>query len=109
MLAATLAASPSDGVVTFTLSVENTGDDDAVLRFSDAQRADFTAFDDGEVVWRWGDDRAFAQLMGEETVPSGETVAYEATWSNPPSGEYRVVGELTARNHDATAETVVEV
>lgn len=92
-----------------TLTVQNAGADPVELSFSDGQRVDFAAFDGAEEVWRWSADRMFTQALGTEELAPGESRTFAGTWADPPAGEYRVVGELVAKNADASAETTVTV
>ena len=109
-----------DGGIDLAMTVRNGGDDPETLRFRTGQRADFAAYRiDGEgegderggddPVWRYGTGRVFTQVLGSETLEPGESTTYEATWGNPPPGRYRVVGEVTATEHDLTAATVARV
>lgn len=107
MLEATLTVSPSAAGLDLVLAVENRGDDEQTLSFRDARRADFVALRDDEEIWRWSEGRMFAQMLGSEQLAPGESVTYEATWENPPEGEYTVRGELAATDRQASAETVV--
>ncbi len=104
------ATAGSDGVQ-ITLTVRNDGDDPVTLRFRTGQRADFTAHDadTGDQVWRHGEGRMFTQVLGSETLDPGESTTYEGAWSDPPAGTYRVVGDIAAQEHDASAETTVTV
>ena len=108
MLATSISAT-TNGDVALSLTVENEGTEPVELPFRTAQRADFVAYRDGEEVWRWSDGRMFAQVLGEERLNPGETLTVDATWDAPPSGEYRVVGELVARGVDVASETTVTV
>jgi hypothetical protein len=111
MLIATLSVTPSDDALELTLSVANEGDEPVELDFRDAQRVDFTAYDadSGEEVWRWSDGRMFGQVLGSEEIPAGESLEYQAEWAAPPSGSYRVEGELVDTERQPSAEMVVEL
>ena len=120
MLDAALAATETDGRVALSLRIENVGQKPVTLDFRTGQRAEFTAYpgaggpegsdvDDTDPVWRYGAGQMFTQALGSETIAPGEAVGYEATWRGPPSGSYRVVGEVTATNRGARAEAVVDV
>lgn len=120
MLDAALAAVETDGGVALSLRIENAGSEPVTLDFRTGQRAEFTAYPtDGEEtgfegeqtdpVWRYGADRMFTQALGSETFAPGETVAYEATWRDPPAGTYRIVGTATSTDRSVRAETVVAV
>ncbi|WP_418282187.1 BsuPI-related putative proteinase inhibitor [Halorubrum sp. DTA98] len=93
-----------------------TEDGPATLTFPTGQRAEFTAYTqdadpDGDhraIVWCYGDKRPFTQALGTETLDLRASTTYEATWSDPPSGEFRTVDELVAADtSDRTSATVV--
>lgn len=64
---------------------------------------------DGDPVWRYGTGRMFTQALGSETLEPGESATYKATWTDPPPGRYRIVGEVTAEERDPTATAIVEI
>lgn len=124
MLDATLSAAGTAEGLDVALTVRNDGDEPVTLRFRTGQRADFAAYDldeldrdpgdiddidpdDEAIVWRHGAGRMFTQVLGSETLTSGDAVTYESTWQNPPGGTYGIVGSLSAQEHDATATTTV--
>jgi len=116
MLDAALATADGDEGVDLALTVTNGGDDPVTLRFRTGQRADFAAYEgvdaepgDDDPVWRHGEGRMFTQALGTETLGPGESATYEGTWPDPPAGEFRVVGSLTAEGHDAAATARVAV
>lgn len=120
MLDAALAATETDDGVTLSLRIENPGPDPVTLDFRTGQRAEFTAYpadgnetgSEGErpdPVWRYGAGRMFTQALGSETLDPGEAVAYEGAWRSPPSGTFRVVGEVAATDRDTRAATTVDV
>ncbi|KAB1188753.1 MULTISPECIES: BsuPI-related putative proteinase inhibitor [Haloferax] len=109
-LDATLTVAPVADGVSLTLTVENQGQASLDLSFANGQRAEFVAVDDdGSEVWRWSDGRAFSMALGSETLAPGESVAYEAEWSSPPTGEYEVTGSLAASDADASVTMAVVV
>ena len=114
MLTASLSATPHDDGVDLALTVSNDGDDPVTLRFRTGQRADFAAYalseaDTSDPVWQHGAGRMFTQVLGSETLEGGQSVTYEATWPAPPSGTYRIVGQLTAEDSDAEAVATVDI
>jgi len=118
MLDAALATADGDAGVDLALTVTNEGDEPVTLRFRTGQRADFAAYGtsaegaepgDADPVWRRGEGRLFTQALGSETLEPGQSATYEGTWADPPSGEYLVVGSLTAEGHDASASAQVAV
>jgi hypothetical protein len=48
-------------------------------------------------------------MLGSETVDPGGTATYEATWEDPPPGEYTAVATLEAREHDCEARAEFSV
>ena len=111
-LDSTLTVAPSEDGLTLTLTVENVGDGEVDLSFSDGQRAEFVAVDadgDGDEVWRWSEGRAFAMALGSETLEPGGTANYEGDWVSPPPGEYEVTGSLASTDADAEASMTVVV
>jgi len=112
VLETSLTSQPRGDVLAFELTVENQGDQPVDLGFSDAQRVRISVYpadDESSPVWRSDGDRMFAQVRGEETVPAGESVTFGAAWDDPPSGEYRAVGEVTCRERELRDETTVLV
>jgi hypothetical protein len=87
----------------FTLKVCNTTDETVKRSFGSAKRYDFEVKQGKEVVWRWSDDRSFAQVTGEESWAPKACKTYSETWNTmtssggiAPSGTYEAVGVLTA-------------
>lgn len=116
MLEATLTATPTDGRVTFELTVENAGDAPERLSFRSGQRAEFAVRpadadpdDERAAVWRWSRGRMFAQALGEEVIEPGESRRYEGDWDDPDPGEYVAVGRVVCDDRDVTAETDLSV
>lgn len=95
--------------VRLAFTVHNAGSGTADLRFSDACRADFAVLEEGREVWRFTDGRAFAQLIGEESIPPGESVTYDGTWDDPRDGEFAAVAELCAQNTTCEARAEFSV
>lgn len=126
MLEATLDAAVGDDAVRFELAVANDGDEPVDLAFRSGQRtairvheagteadaaadADANAAEDAEAVWDSAEGRMFTQALGVETVPAGGTRRFTETWSDPPPGDYRAVGEVTSQEADLRAETTFSV
>ena len=98
-LDATATATVSnDSAVVVTLTLENSAAAPVECTFRDGQRIEAVAErvkgsdtdDDWVECWRYGGDRMFSMAGGTETVGSGETVSFGATWPDPGSGDYRV-------------------
>jgi hypothetical protein len=109
MVTASLTATATDNGFSFVLTVRNDGDDPVSMQFSDAQRVEFTAQRDGEVVWRWSDGRMFGQALGTVELAPGEETSFEGGWDDPPTGEFLVRGEVAANGTDASDETTLTV
>ena len=126
MLDTALTAADGDEGLDLALTVRNDGDEPVTLRFRTGQRADFAAYesdgadrdggdvdgidpDDEAIVWRHGAGRMFTQVLGSETLIPGDSVTYESMWPDPPVGEYRIVGSLTAEECDVAATTTVTI
>ncbi|QKY19585.1 hypothetical protein B4589_004025 [Halolamina sp. CBA1230] len=112
MLETSLRSQRRDGALAFDLTVENRGDDPVELTFPDAQRLRVSLYPadaDGEAapIWRSDADRMFAQVLGSETIPAGESVTFSTAWKEPEPGEYHAVGEMTCQDRDVTAEETV--
>ena len=110
MLDATLAVT-TDEDAAFTLTVENVGSDAVSLSFRDGQRAEFVAerTDRNEAVWRWSDGRMFSMAVESEELAPGASTTCEATWTDPPSGDYVARAWLTAAETDAEAQAAFDV
>ena len=130
MLDQSLSATTEDGSLRFRLTLTNEGREPATLTFRTGQRAEFTVHEvddnaggdgddangDGDdvdthdsPVWRYGEGRLFTQAIETETLGPDEAVTCAATWSDPPTGSYRVVVELLAEEATGTTETTVTV
>ncbi|HYZ92856.1 MAG TPA: BsuPI-related putative proteinase inhibitor [Actinomycetota bacterium] len=87
----------------FTLTVCNGTDKPIEKTFPSGQRYDFEVKQDGEMVWKWSDGRAFTQVQGFERWDAGECRTFTDSWNgrNPDgsraeSGQYEAVGTLTS-------------
>jgi len=99
-LVATMQVEPAAGEVGLTLHVTNTTSAPIELEFSSGQRFDFTVTRlDGESLWTWSADKSFMAALGQETVPAGGSLRYEAEWpSQGLRGEFVATGTLTSTN-----------
>ncbi|MBI4410549.1 MAG: hypothetical protein HY561_12625 [Gemmatimonadetes bacterium] len=99
-LASTLAVQVAADSVRFVLHVTNAEARPATLEFPTSQRFDFVVYtEEGAEVWRWSSDRAFAQVLGREVLPAGETLRYEAAWTpGARRGRLVAVGVIPASN-----------
>jgi hypothetical protein len=97
--------------VEFTLKACNETDGTVERDFGDAQRYDFEVTREGNVVWRWSDDRSFAEMLGTETWKAKSCKTWSETWSGTtseggiaPTGEYQVTGKLTSSPPQTSAK-----
>ena len=93
--------------ITLALQVRNPSRHSITLEFATAQRYDFVIERlDGKEVWRWSADQMFAQLLGEQVVPSSWAADYgeQFTGSLAP-GTYRLRGILTTTGDQRAAAT----
>lgn len=97
--------------VTLVLTLTNRGNEPVTLEFSDAQRYDFRILDaGGEAVWRWSEGYAFAQMLGQERLASGEAREWLERYEGPiPPGEYTARGTVPATDRRLQAETSFRV
>ena len=97
--------------ITLSLTVSNPTERPAVLRFSSAQRYEFTIQDQGgKSYWQWGAGRMFAQVLGQETLASGDSLVYRESFRGQlPPGTYRAVGTILATDKKLPAEAQVTV
>lgn len=111
MLDTTLDVAADSDHVAFGLTVTNDGEDEVTLSFSDGQRTRFTVTpaSGGDAVWRSDEGQMFMQMLGEETVPAGDSLVFGAEWESPEPGEYEVVGEVTCSDHELSAEETFSV
>lgn len=111
MLDATLTATVGEAGVDLSLTVENAGEDAVALLFRDGQRAEYVAerADTGEEVWRYSDGRMFTMALDQSELAPGEATTYEATWQDPPAGDYRIRAWVTAADVEAHGEATVTV
>lgn len=91
--------------VQMELVVRNPGPAPLTFQFSDSQRYDFLVTrDDGQLVWFWSHDKAFAQVLGSLTLGPGEERRYRERWDQRdtegrpvPPGRYWVEGVFPPR------------
>ena len=104
MLDTALEVTVGDGVE-FSFAVVNAGDTPIELTFRDACRADFAVYDGDEEVWRYSDDRAFAQTLTDLDLQPGEEATFDESWPDPTSGDYTAEATLRVRERDVSART----
>ncbi|HEX6597737.1 MAG TPA: BsuPI-related putative proteinase inhibitor [Gemmatimonadaceae bacterium] len=102
-LSATLTTTVGSDV-TFTFTVTNTRDSTATVKFNDSQQFDIRVWDANDaLVWRWGADQAFAQLVTTRALAPGESATYVAHWKPASAGSYHAMAYLTSSSHGAVA------
>ena len=96
--------------VTFVFRVTNTTGEAVTLTFRSGQTGDIAVYDadTDELVWQWSSDRMFTQAIDHETIDSGESLAFEYRWNDPPAGAYTAVATLES-DVDARAQTTFSV
>jgi hypothetical protein len=102
---------PGD-TIAVRLAVANRGAQPITLHFSSAQRCDFEIRDArGATLWRWGADRMFAQMLGEETLLRGrnDLNCRERLPAPRTPGTYRIIGTVVASDRPMAASVVVTV
>lgn len=97
--------------VKWGLILVNERDEPVAMSFGSAQEGDVVLFDDGTEVYRWSDDRAFAQAIREERLEPGgrlEAALVEERLDVEP-GAYTLRAEIAADPAPPPVETRVEV
>jgi hypothetical protein len=97
------------------LEVCNQSSRDVAVPFSTEQRYDFEIRNlDGELIWRWGADRVFAQVTGSETFTPGCRTFGEGKWDGTDQegepvepGTYEAIGVLTSNPEYRSAPSEV--
>ena len=94
-----------------TLTLSNASDSTIALRFSSAQRYDFLLRDSAGVeIWRWSDERGFAQMLGTEALDPGVPWSFSHTLSSPMiPGHYTISGVITAIGVELRSDAPLEV
>jgi hypothetical protein len=109
-LATSLEVGVRDSAIDLTLHVTNVTQGPLILEFSSAQEFDFVVERGGAEVWRWAADRGFAQMLHSDTLAADDSRAYRAAWnSGGRTGEFDVIGRLSAMNRPVELRTKVEI
>ena len=101
--------------IVLRLEVCNQSSRDVAVPFSTEQRYDFEIRNlDGELIWRWGADRVFAQVAGSENFAPGCRVIGEEDWPGTDQegepvepGTYEAIGVLTSNPEYRSAPSEV--
>lgn len=108
MLETALEVTVGDGVG-FSFSVVNAGGTPIELTFRDACRTDFVVYADDREIWRYSDERAFAQVLSTAEFQPGEAATFEATWPDSEPGEYTAEAILRVGERPVIARTPFSV
>jgi len=87
-------------VIRFDLEVLNRTSRTVSLQFPDGQIYDFLVYraDSTQVLWRWGADKVFPQVVTELSFPPNSSKAYLVSWDAVlPDGTQLPVGSYRAR------------
>jgi hypothetical protein len=97
--------------IVMTLIVRNTTDRTLNLTFPTAQRYDFIVRKGQHILWQWGHERMFAQVIGRLALAPRDSITYELTWdqrtlegTEPKLGAYSIQGILKTFPETATDE-----
>ena len=96
---------PDSRSVEFAFAVENQGEKAVELSFTDAAKAEFVVYEDGQEHWRYTDGRLFAQLLSRDRIEPGGTTTYRATWERAEPGTYTAIATLRAQETDCQARS----
>jgi hypothetical protein len=66
--------------VRFLYTVTNTSDNPVTLKFNTSQIYDFVIMKGNTIIFKWGIDRMFAQVITEVTIPAHGTKAFSVSW-----------------------------
>lgn len=97
---------------TFRLQVTNTSQERATIEFDTTQRGDVRLSTlDGVEVYRWADQRAFAQERRDAAIAPGQRVSFPLEDAPLPvaPGDYEVLATVTGMPKLQVARTTVSV
>jgi len=98
--------------IKMVLKVFNNTDGRVAFHFNSAQRHDFVITgEEGNEIWRWSGDRAFAMVLSEETLgPDNPEVTYTAQYKSELSpGCYKITGILVATDRPMEGSLTIKV
>jgi hypothetical protein len=98
--------------IIMNLKIYNYVEEDIVFHFNTSKRYDFIIEDEeGNEVWRWSEERIFAQMLGEEILePSNPEVIYTAEYKDKLSpGYYKITGIFIAKDRPMSGSIIVKV
>lgn len=100
-----------DQPVRFHLTVTNHSKESITLHCKDSQRFDIVVQDSsGKEIWRWSQDRMFAQMLGEETIGPAESKEYTAVFAGSLApATYRASGLVVCATPPYSASALFTV
>jgi len=96
--------------ITIELKAFNYSNEKVTFHFHSSQRYDFSILKGKEEIWRWSEDRFFAQVLGEVVLEPGKMIVYKEKFKGKlEAGYYKVTGSITAENRPLTATLTVVI
>jgi hypothetical protein len=97
--------------ITASITLTNATDRERDLSFATAQRYDLVLLDRDDLeLFRWSDERSFAQVLGRVELAPGERVEWTETFPAPSRpGHYLLLGRVTTQAGDLSASVPLEV
>ena len=96
--------------ITIELKAFNYSNERVTFHFRSSQRYDFSILKGKEEIWRWSEDRFFAQVLGEVVLDPGKMIVYKEKFKGKlEAGYYKVTGSITAENRPLTATLTVVI
>ncbi len=95
--------------VHLTLRLVNNSGRAETLRFSSGQRYDFWITRDRREVWRWSDDRFFAQAVEIDELEGQSGTTFEESWRADATGTFEVHGAVLAEGYEERMSGELEV
>jgi hypothetical protein len=83
--------------VKFSFKVLNASDRKLEVTFKNGRTHDLVVLDTlGREVWRWSAGRMFTQTLQNKVMRQSDTLQYDASWRDAPSGRYVAVATLAS-------------
>lgn len=101
---------PGDTAVA-VLDLVNRGGGEAVFAFASGQRYDLALLAEaGDTLWKWSNERAFIQALGEERLAGGASLHWEELVALPgTAGRYLLTAWVTSPGAPAAEPLLLEV
>ena len=98
-------ATPQSTHCDITVTARNKGNKPLMLKFNTAQQYEFYAKDENQrIVWKWSNDRVFAEALTDVTLAPGEMFSRSAKWNylrndgyRVKAGKYQIMGAITVQ------------